>query len=93
MLGWIYGLLLVLEIFWLIRTCRRHGSFRGVFAVNLLSVLAAAGAVWYFDTMPGYGIMPGLAFFPEFFYSLCAAVAFTVLTFVTLLIWLMKKRN
>ena len=93
MLGWIYGLLFALEVFWLIRTCRRKGKLWPVFTVNVLSVVLSAFLLWYFDTLPGYGIMPGFAYFPEVFYSLCAIVVFTVLTFVTLLIWLVKKHK
>lgn len=93
MLGWIYLVLFVLQVGFLIRTCRRKGKFWPVLTVNILSVVLSAFLLWYFDTLPGYGMMPGFAFFPEVFASLCAAAAFTVLVFVTLLCWLLKTHK
>ena len=93
MLGWIYAGLFGLELFWLIRSCIRKSKIWPVSLCALLSALVAAFGVWYFDNLPGYGFMPGLAFFPEFFYSLCAAAAFTLLTFVTLLCLLLRKHK
>ena len=93
MLGWIYAGLFGLELFWLIRTCRRKLRFWPVLAGNLLTAVLSVFLLWYFDTLPGYGMMPGFAFFPEVFASLCAAAAFALLTFVTLLCWLLRKHK
>lgn len=93
MLGWIYSILFALQVFWLIRSCIRKKKIWPVALVSLLSALLAAFGVWYFDNLPGYGFMPGLAFFPEFFYSLCAAGAFLLLTFVSLLCLLLRKHK
>ena len=89
MLGWIYAILFAAQVYLLIRTCRRRGKFWPVLTVNILSAALSGFLLWYFDTLPGYGLMPGFAFFPEVFASLCAAAAFTVLSFVTLLVWLL----
>ena len=93
MLGWIYIVLFAAQVFLLIRCCRRHGRIWLVAAGNLITACLAAFGVWYFDNLPGYGFMPGLAFFPEFFYSLCAAAAFTVLTLVSLLCCLIRMHK
>ena len=93
MLGWIYILVFALEVFWLIRCCVRKKRIWPVALCSLLSALLAAFGVWYFDNLPGYGFMPGLAFFPEFFYSLCAAAAFGVLSLVALLCLLLRKHK
>ena len=93
MVLWIYTGLFALELFWLVRSCIRKGRIWPVAMCNLLSALAAAFGVWYFDNLPGYGFMPGLAFFPEFFYSLCAAAAFTVLTLISFLCWLLSRNQ
>ena len=90
MLKWCYFLLFALEVFWLIRTCFRKGKFWPVLTVNGMSAALSAFLLWYFDTLPGYGMIPGFAFFPEVFASLCAAAAFTLLFFVTLLCWLLR---
>lgn len=91
MLSWIYALLFGLQVVWLIRTCRRKGKFWPVLMVNVLSAVLSGFLMWYFDTLPGFGFMPGFAYFAEVFASLCAAAAFTVLAFVTLLCRLLRK--
>jgi hypothetical protein len=93
MLKWCYILLFTLEVLWLIRTCCRKGKFWPVLTVNVLSAALSAVLLWYYDTLPGYGIMPGFAYFPEVFASLCAAAAFVLLTFVTLLCWLIRNHK
>lgn len=93
MLGWLYVILFILQVFWLIRVCCRKGKYWPVLLGNVLSAALSVFLLWYFDTLPGYGMMPGFAFFPEVFASLCAAAAFTVLSFVTLLIWLLRMHK
>ena len=93
MLSWIYILLFVAQLGWLIRSCRLKLRFWPVMTANFLSVALSVFLLWYFDTLPGYGMMPGFAFFPEVFASLCAIAAFTVLTLVTLLCRLLRKHK
>ena len=93
MLSWFYGIFFALQLFLLIRGFRRKRGLGKVLVLNILSIVLSCVLLWYFDTLPGYGIMPGFAYFPEVFASLCSIAAFTVLTFVTLLIWLMKKHK
>ena len=93
MLGWIYLILFALQVLWLIRTCIRKRKFWPVLTANALSIVLSVFLLWYFDTLPGFGLIPGFAFFPEVFASLCAAAAFTVLSFVTLLCWLLRKHK
>ena len=93
MLGWIYILLFAAQVFWLIHTCRCKGKFWPVLTGNVISAVLSAFLLWYFDTLPGYGMMPGFAFFPEVFASFCAAAAFTLLSIVTLLCWLLRMHK
>jgi hypothetical protein len=93
MLGGIYVILFVLQVFWLIRVLRKKKQVGFVLMGNILSVALSVILMWYFDTLPGFGMFPGFAFFPEVFYSLCAIAAFTVLTFVTLLCWLLRMHK
>ena len=93
MLGFLYVLLFAAELGWLIRSFRVKARFWPVITANLLSIALSVFLLWYFDTLPGYGMMPGFAFFPEVFASLCALAAFTVLTLVTLLCLLLRKHK
>ena len=92
MLGWIYILFFLLQVFGLIRACVKKRSLKLLLIGNILSVLLSCFLLWYFDTLPGFGMMPGFAYFPEVFTSLCAGVAFAVLTLVTALIALIRKK-
>lgn len=93
MLGWFYVLFFALQVFLLIRSFRAKRGLGKLVILNLVSVLLACFLLWYFDTLPGYGMMPGFAFFPEVFYSLCAAAVFAVLTLVTFLCWLYCRKK
>ena len=93
MLAWIYGFFFAAEVFLLVRNLRRHNGLGILLILNALSIALSAFLLWYFDTLPGYGLFAGFAYFPEVFASLCAIVAFTVLTLVTLLIWLLQKHK
>ena len=93
MLGWIYVILFALQVFWLARALRKKKRVGPVLVGNILSIGLSVFLMWYFDTLPGFGMFPGFAFFPEVFYSLCAIVAFTVLTCVTLLCWLLRMHK
>lgn len=93
MLGWFYVVFFVLQIFLLIRGCRRKQGLGMVLILNVFSIVLSCFLLWYFDTLPGYGLMPGFAFFPEVMYSLMAAVVFAVLTLVTFFCWLYCRKK
>ena len=88
----LYAGLLIWQILWLVLAIRKR---KGWIRLLILSVACTALAVfgtWYFNEMPGLGIMPGLAFFQEFFYSLIASVIYFVMTLVALLGALVQKK-
>lgn len=63
-----------------------------LFGLEILSVLAAVGLMFLFDRLPGNGMMPGLTWIGEFFYSLFAAVGYGVLFLMSLFLRALKKR-
>ena len=93
MLGWIYAALFVCQLLWLVWACRKHKKIWPVLTANILSIGVSVFLLWYFDTLPGYGMMPGLTWFAEVFYSICAAVVFAVLVLVTFLCMLYHKKK
>lgn len=93
MLGWFYLLFFALQVFLLIRSFRRKSGLGKLLILNIFSIVLACFTLWYFDTLPGYGMMPGFAFFPEVMYSLMAAVAFAVLLLVTFLCRLYQRKK
>lgn len=93
MLSWVYVILFALQVLWLIRAWRVKRGIGRVLVCNILSIGLACFLLWYFDTLPGYGLMPGFAYFPEVFCSLCAAVVFAVLALASFLCWLYHKKK
>ena len=65
MLGWFYLLFFGLQVFLLIRGCRAKGGLGKLLILNIFSIVLSCFLLWYFDTLPGFGMMPGFAFFPE----------------------------
>lgn len=93
MLGWFYLIFFGLQVFTLIRCFRAKRHLGKLAVLNAASILLSCFLLWYFDTLPGFGMMPGFAFFPEVMYSLLAAVAFGLLTLVTSLCWLYCRKR
>ena len=91
MLKLLYFLLFAAQVWGLIRCFRVRKGLGKLALCNAASLLLALVLLWYYDTLPGYGMMPGFAYFSEVFTSLCAAVVFFVLTLVTTLCWLLRK--
>lgn len=88
----VYGILLAWQILWLILAFRKGKGWVRLLVLNVACTALAFFGTWYFNEMPGLGIMPGLAFFQEFFYSLCAGILFFILTLFSLLFALMRKK-
>lgn len=93
MLPFLYAALLIWQITWLVSAIRKHRSWIRLLVLNVLSTVLAIGLMWYFDTLPGYGMMPGFAYFPEVLYSLVSAIVFAVLTLISLLGMLFHRKK
>lgn len=81
----LYAALLIWQLVWLVGAVRKHGGWIRTLILNLVSTLLAVGLMWYFDSLPGFGMMPGLTYFAEVIWSLVASVVFAVLTLICLL--------
>ena len=92
MIGILYGVLFVWQVIWLIGAIRRKKGWVRLLILCAMSMAAAFGCMWYFDVLPGYGIMPGWAYFQEVFYSLCAGVAYFIMTLIAALGALLQKK-
>ena len=87
-----YILIFALQVFLLVRSFKSRVGWGRLLILDILSVVLALGCMWYFDTLPGYGIMPGWAYFAEVFYSLCAALVYGIQTLVAVLGLLLWKK-
>ena len=82
-----YTALFFLHLFLFRRACRKptRGRFVLLYSAELLSCVAAAIFARYFDSLPGYGMMPGLTYFSEVIFSIAAAHVFAALLLLSLI--------
>ena len=84
----VYICLFILDLYLLVRALKPF-SARRLFVAYLSELgafLAALIIMWFFDQAPGYGMMPGLSYIQEVFYSFCAAVLFAGLLLLSFVI-------
>lgn len=74
----LYVIALLLQIFLLVRAVKSpvSGSWTDLYATEIISALAALLLFLYYETLSGYGPMPGLTYFAEGFLSLAAAAVY-----------------
>ncbi len=84
----VYICLFILNISLLVRALKPFsiGKLFGAYLGEIGSLLAALLIMWIYDQAPGYGIMPGLSYIQEVFYSFCAAVVFAGLLLASIVI-------
>lgn len=82
----VYIVVLILQVVMLAAAVRRPAKRKWAFLY--LCEAGAALAAWvlmrWYDNLPGYGMMPGLTYFAEAFFSMCAAGIYAVMLVVSL---------
>ena len=92
MLGFVYIVLALWQLIWLVLAIKNKRGWVRLLVLSALSTALAFGCMWYFDTLPGYGIMPGWAYFAEVFYSLCAGIVYLLVSVIALLCTIFYKK-
>lgn len=82
-----YIVILVLQIALLVLSLRKKQKklWLSLFLVEVIPMLIANGLRIYYDSLPGYGIMPGLTYIGEVLYSYGASIIYCVLFVVSVL--------
>ena len=91
----VYICLFILDLYLLVRAIKPFSARKLLAAClsELGSLVAALLLMWYFDQAPGYGMMPGLTYIQEVFYSFGAAVAFAGLLLFSLVLGVCAARH
>lgn len=81
----LYLLIFIVQAVMLIFAIHRPTRLRWLllFVLEVLPLASAGLIAWHFDTLPGFGIMPGLTYFAESIFSLAAAMAYGVMLLVS----------
>ena len=82
-----YMVILVLQIVLLVLSLRKKQKklWLSLFLVEVIPMLIANGLRIYYDSLPGYGIMPGLTYIGEVLYSLGASIVYCLVFLVSVL--------
>lgn len=94
-----YIAIFILQIVLLVLSIRKKTTklWISLFLSEVIPMFAAYFLMRYFDTLPGYGVMPGLSYFGETLFSLGAAVLYAADLFVSLCVFvivkILEKRN
>ena len=82
-----YIVILVLQIVLLVLSIRKKQKklWLSLFLVEVIPMLIANGLRIYYDSLPGYGIMPGLTYIGEVLYSYGASIVYCLVFVVSVL--------
>lgn len=88
-----YALLFIIQLILLFCAVKKPEKklWGKLFVLELLSALGAMGLMFLFDALPGSGMMPGLTWFAEVFYSLFAAIGYGALFLVSLVVRIVQS--
>ena len=87
----LYIALLVLQIVLTVKALRGRCPGKWPLLLELVCAVAAYGAMRYFNSLPGYGFMPGLTWLGHILFSLFAAVAYAAMLAITGLLLLIRR--
>ncbi len=93
MLLFFYVLALVIQIFLLIGCLKKPVRVRWslLFLCELCALTSAVYFSFYYNSLPGYGMMPGLTYFSETMYSMAGAVVYLCMLLVSVLACVIMK--
>ena len=89
----IYIVLLIWQIVWLVQALRSNKGWKALLVLEVGSVILALGLMWYYDTLPGYGMMPGWAYFAEVFRSLVFGCVYCAMTLTSAVCAFFKRKK
>lgn len=94
----IYTVLLLVQIVLLSQFIRKKNNKYWLYTsiIAIISSVAAIGIMFFYDSLPGYGLLPGLTYINESLYSLGAGIIFIGMFLLSLLlkiIYLFKDRK
>ena len=81
------AIVLILQIILLVFSVKRPNKRRWffVYALEIVSFTAAVLLMICYDSLPGYGLLPGLTYFQEWFLCLSVAIAYACMVFITII--------
>ncbi len=75
--------ILILQIVWLVSAWKARKGWLRLIVLEVVSAAAALGLMFYYDSLPGIGMMPGLTYIAEVIYSMLFTAAFAVMAVIS----------
>lgn len=91
----IYVIILILQIICLVFSFRKKIKKLWICLLlfDFISMVTALMLMFYYDSLPGYGFMPGLTYLGEIAFSFCATVVYLVMLLVSFISFLCMRRK
>lgn len=82
----IYGILFLINIALLVLCCRRPKIILWIilYLYEIAGIIVSGNIAHYYDSLPGFGIMPGLSYVQETYANMFAAMGFFAMVLATL---------
>ena len=79
----VYIGILIWQLVWLISACKARKGWPRLIVLEVISLAAALALMYYYDSLPGMGMMPGLTYFAEVMYSMLFAAVYAVMAVIS----------
>lgn len=88
----LYAALLIAQITFLVKTIKSNNNKHWMILIGLeIIVFGTAMALgFYYDSLPGYGKMPGFSYMGEVLFSFGAALVNVILLFISICAWIIQ---
>ena len=89
-----YFLILVSQITLLTFSIRKKTKklWIGTFVSEIISAIIAFVLMWYYNSLPGYGFMPGLSYFGEVLFSMGASFLYVIMLVISFVVFLFVQK-
>ena len=75
--------ILIWQFVWLISACKARKGWLRLIVLEVISAAASLTLMFYYDSLPGIGMMPGLTYFAEVMYSMLFATVYAVMAVIS----------
>lgn len=82
----LYLIVSIVQIILLVKSIKRKEikNWIKVFALEVFSIIISTILLFYYNSLPGYGFMPGLSYLGEVLLSFGVAILYSVMLFITI---------
>ena len=82
----LYLVVFIVQIILLVKSIKRKEikNWIKVFTLEVFSIIISISLLFYYESLPGYGFMPGLSYLGEILLSFGVAILYSIMLFITI---------